>query len=251
VAGVQQVAFFCNSPTLAVDGIKRIQHFADLGHIIANHTAHHPNLNQMTPDDFIKDIAQADQELRGFPGFRKWFRFPYLREGATQKDINSVRKYLDSTGYRNGYVTVNIEDWYANEILLQAIANGKKWDHVNLCQTYTRIITDEAEFYDDMSVKALNRSVKHVALLHETDINALCIVEIVDGLRAQGWKIISPDLAYTDPIAKNEPPSTVPLHMGRVFALAKQVGYKGPYWSKWINELEIDSEFERKKVFYK
>lgn len=249
-AGVGQVAFFCNSPSRSADGLERIQHFADQGHIIGNHTATHPNLNRTDPQAFIREIAQADQELHDFPNFRKWLRYPYLREGANVDDITTVRQYLEQTGYQNAYVTIDTQDWYANELLLQAIAQGKTWDAANLCQTYSRIITEEAAFYDDLSVRALGRSVKHMVLLHETDINALCIVDIVASLKAEGWNIISPDLAYTDPIADREPSPTVPLHMGRVFALAKEAGYQGSYWSKWNEESEIEAEFARRKVFY-
>lgn len=248
-AGIQ-AAFFCNSPSRQPDGPQRIQFFADQGHIIANHTANHPHLKNMTSEEFIRDIAQADQELRGFPNFRKWLRFPFLDEGVEPKEIIAVRDYLARTGYRNGYVTVNIEDWYANQIFLRALAAGKKWDQSKLCKTYVKIITDEVEFYDRLAIKALGRSVKHVALLHETDINALCISNIIQSLHDKKWTFISPDEAYSDPIATQEPPVTVKLNMGRVYALAKAADYKGPYQSKWTKTSAIEAEFKRRKVFY-
>ena len=47
-------------------------------------------------------------------------------------------------------------------------------------------------------------------LLHETDLNALFIVDLVAGLRAAGWTIITMDEAYRDPIAQMEPASPRP-----------------------------------------
>ena len=95
----------------------------------------------------------------------------------------------------------------------------------------------------------IGRSVKHVLLLHETDLNAICIGEVVRGLRKKQWKIISPDEAYTDPIAQIEPVSTTILNQGRVHALAKQLGYGGPFFSKWNEEENIEKEFIRRKIW--
>ena len=103
--------------------------------------------------------------------------------------------------------------------------------------------------FDKMSVKALGRSVKHIILLHETDLNALCMDVLIGELKKQNWFFISPDAAYQDPIALLEPKSTTILNQGRVFALAKEAGYNGPWYSKWNEETEIDKELDQKQVW--
>lgn len=248
-AQVEQVAFFCNSPSREPDGLERLKFFADKGHLIANHSASHPNLNKTPVADYSKSIEQADKELRDLPNFRKWFRYPYLREGKTPEDVRAVRAVLAKNGYKNGYVTVDNGDWYMDDLLNKAVNDGKKVDNTKLCSTYKRIMAEEAEFYDNMSVKALGRSVKHVMLLHETDLNAICIGELVKELRSQRWKIISPEEAYKDPIADKEPSDLVKLNMGRVFALAEEKKYAGPYWSKWVEEKDMSAEFRRAQVW--
>ena len=60
-------------------------------------------------------------------------------------------------------------------------------------------------------------------LLHETDLNALFIVDLVEGLRADGWTIVTMDEAYADPIAQIEP-DTLYLGGGRIAALAAAGG---------------------------
>lgn len=248
-ANVQQVAFFCNSPTRSEDGNERIHWFANAGHLIANHSADHPDLYKIPVDEFIKGIDQADKELVGFANYRKWFRFPFLHEGKNPADVEAVRAHLNKIGYINGYVTVDTEDWYMNEILVKGIDAGKQFHLKRLCRTYRDMMLDSAKFYDNMSMKALGRSVSHVMLLHETDINALCIGEVIKGLRENGWKIVSPDVSYSDPIAKQEPSSSTELNQGRVYALAKDAGYKGSYSPKWRKTERIDKEFLRRKVW--
>lgn len=250
---VGPVAFFCNSPSRTADGVQRLKYFADQGHIIANHSATHPSANKVSVKEFTAEIAKAHAELSDFPNFRKWFRFPYLHEGEAggPEKVTAIRKYLKDSGYMNGYVTVDTQEWYMDDLLGRAIAAGKKFNQEKLCAVYKDIMSEEAQFYDDMSVKALGRSVRHVMLLHETDLNALCMSEVVDGLRANGWKIISPDRAYLDPIAKQEPRADGKMNQGRVFALARESGYKGPMYSKWNEEENIDRAFADAGVWEK
>lgn len=248
-AGIERVAFFCNSPEREPDGRERIKFFAQAGHFIANHTATHPWLKKTALKAYQHDITEAEKDLRNFPNFRKWFRFPFLDEGETPEKVLAIRKFLKQRGYTNGYVTVDNEDWYMDDLLGRAVTAGRTFHKERLCNAYSKMISDEADFYDNMSLKALGRSVRQVVLLHETDLNALCLGRLIVSLKNQGWKIISPELAYQDPIAAHEPSAKVPLNQGRIFALAREKGYKGPYWSPWNEEKDIESEFDKAGVF--
>lgn len=242
-------AFFCNSPGKNPSGKERIKYFSDHGHLIANHSADHPDANEIPVEQFTKNIDQVDLELRSFPTFRKWFRFPFLHEGKEPKDVEAIRAHLKSNGYTNGYVTVDTEDWYVDELLRQKVVAGEKFNESRLCKTYSSMLVDEAKFFDEMSVNVLHRSVKHVILLHETDLNAICLMTIIDSFKKAKWDFISPDEAYSDPVALQEPKSTSKLNNGRIFALAKDAGYAGPYFFKWIEETAIQKELIRQKVW--
>jgi len=242
-------AFFCNSPNRESNGKKRIQYFADHGHLIANHSAEHLDLNKTAVDVFNQGIDRGDSELRSFPNIRKWFRFPFLHEGKTPEDVEGVRDHLKKTGYMNGYVTVDTEDWYIDAILRQKVGVGQGYHEDRLCRAYAGMMADDADFFDNMSVKALGRTVKHVILLHETDLNAICLPELVSELKQRKWSFISPDEAYKDAIATTEPLSSTKLNQGRVFALAKETSYGGPWYSKWNEEDEIEKELILKKVW--
>ena len=91
-SGVQQVAFFANSDKLSEEGVERLKFYSQQGHLIGNHTHSHPELNKIDTQKFIEDILIAHKRLEILPGFVKWFRFPYLREGDTIKKRDSVRQ---------------------------------------------------------------------------------------------------------------------------------------------------------------
>ena len=116
-----------------------------------------------------------------------------------------------------------------------------------LRDAYVDLLSDSIEFYDEVAVKELGRSPRHVLLLHENDLAALYLGDLVKRLRKTGWKIVSPELAFQDPIAKVEP-DTLLLGQGRVIALAAAKGYQGPS-RRWEDEAMLQQEFERRRVW--
>ena len=71
-----------------------------------------------------------------------------------------------------------------------------------------------------MAKEVLGRSPKHVLLLHENDLAALFIKDLIKHIRESGGKIISPAEAYKDPIA-DFIPNVLMNNQGRIAAIAK------------------------------
>ena len=92
---------------------------------------------------------------------------------------------------------------------------------------------------EDIAQKTLGRSPKHILVVHENDLTAIMLDKLVAKIKSNGWKIITVEDAYTDPIAKVEP-DTMQLGQGRVAAIAVADGYKGPIVNRWEDEKEID-----------
>jgi peptidoglycan-N-acetylglucosamine deacetylase len=246
-AKLEQIVFFCNSIRMDADGAARIKAYADAGHLIANHSHSHVDLDRVGVDAFLADVTKADEALRGFKNFRPWFRFPYLHEGKTVEVRDAVRSYLKQRKYLSAYVTIDTYDWHMDRLLQDALASGKKFSHERLRDAYVDLLTDSIEFYDEVAVMQLGRSPSHVLLLHENDLAAMYLGDLVARLRATGWEIVSPDVAFRDPIASVEP-DTLMLGQGRVIAMAVAKGYQGPS-RRWEDEQKLQQEFERRRVW--
>lgn len=246
-AKVEQIAFFCNSGRMDAGGAARIKAYADAGHLIANHSHMHADLDRVGVQAFVAEIDAADQVLRAQATFRPWFRFPYLHEGKTPEVRDALRGELKKRGYLSAYVTVDTLDWHMDRMFQDATAAGKKISFDRLGDAYVDLLTDSIEFYDAVAVKELGRSPRHVLLLHENDLAALYLDDLVKRLRKTGWKIISPELAFQDPIASVEP-DTLLLGQGRVIALATAKGYQGPN-RRWEDESMLQQEFQRRRVW--
>jgi peptidoglycan/xylan/chitin deacetylase (PgdA/CDA1 family) len=205
------------------DGTQRLKNYVAAGHHLANHSHTHPWLRRTESADYIADIDQATSILSGMDGWQPFFRYPYLDEGRPQARRDDVRRALNERGLTNGYVTIDNYDWYMAALVAEARRSGHDIDLDVLRETYVDVLLSAVEFYDGIAVEALGRSPRHVILLHENDIAALFIDDLVRALRAEGWKIIPAVEAYQDPIAE-QTPDTMFLGQGRVAALARETG---------------------------
>lgn len=235
-ANVAQAAFFVNPGNLAKpdghDGEARIAAYVAAGHVIANHSFSHPNLSATTTDSYLANIDRASSWLLARQGFRPWFRFPFLYEGRGDKTKrDAVRTGLRDRGLANGYVTVDASDWNIEQNVIAAVRASKPVDRNALRKVYVESHVAAAQFTDTLAVQSIGRSPAHVMLLHETDIAALYITDLVTGLRKAGWTIVTADEAYADPIAKLAETVDVPSAQGTLTeALAWEKGLPAPRW---------------------
>lgn len=96
--------------------------------------------------------------------------------------------------------------------------------------------------------EVLGRSPKHILLLHENDLAALFIGDLISKIREEGWKIISPVEAYQDQIATMIP-DTLQNNQGRVGAIAAARSYKKPLSHPSENQEYIDRLYAENQVF--
>lgn len=227
-ARIRQAAFFVTPGNLdAPDGKggeARIAAYVRAGHVIANHSYSHLWLSKTPTVDYIADIDRAAVWLKGRPGLRPWYRYPFLDEG--RRDLAKraeVRAALAERGFSNGYVTIDNYDWHLDGLTTRAKAAGRPIDMAALRDLYVETLVGAANFYDDIARSALGRQPVQVILLHETDLNAMFVDDLAAGLRRDGWEIVTIDEAYRDPIAAREPDGWF-TNGGRLAALAQETG---------------------------
>ena len=218
--------------------------YNDAGHFIANHTHDHANFNKRSLEEFKRSFQRADQLLSSFSHFKKWFRFPYLREGNSEAKRNGMREVLKNNNYINAYITMNNYDWYIESLFQKALKNGKKIDFNKLKFFYISTMMESINYYDNLAKKHLGRSPKHVLLLHEMDITALFISDLINELRQNNWKIISPTEAYSDPIFNYQSKNVFPHNPGRIGEIAKDNGQTKNLWHKTLDEKYLENKFE-------
>ena len=226
-AGVEQAGFFVTPGNLerpgGEGGEARIRAYVAAGHVIANHSWLHSSLNRTSAEDYLADLDRAQAWLADRPGARPWFRYPYLHEGPDFETRDAVRSGLAERDLLNAYITVDSRDWFVDNLAIEAAREGRAMDMAALRDIYVGTVVSAANFQDATLRRALGRTPAHVLLLHETDLAAMYIADLVGALRADGWDIVSIDEAYADPIAASEP-DTLFLGAGRAVALGHVAG---------------------------
>jgi peptidoglycan-N-acetylglucosamine deacetylase len=246
-AGVEQAAFFTNPGRIGPVNAATLQAYARAGHVLANHTAHHLVLSEVSADQFLADIDAAEKWLKPEPGYRPWFRFPQLDEGKRNvAKRDAVRIGLKARGLRDGYVTADGWDWYLESLTLKAVQSGKKMDADGLRNLYVENHVLSADFADDLAKRILGRSPQHVLLLHETDLAAMYVEDLVKALRADGWTIVTADAAYSDPIGKLPPPEIADTNGTLIQMLAWEHHTTGARWFERNNRDVMDQLFSER-----
>lgn len=254
-ASVRQAAFFLNPCHIGrgdgVGGEARIAAYVAAGHVIANHSCTHPALHSTDTAAYLADIDKADQWLRGRKGFRPWFRYPYLDEGQDDKvKRDAVRAGLARRGLSDGYVTAESSDWNIESLTAQAMKAGKPIDLAALRDLYVESHVQAADYADQLMQKTIGRQPAQVMLLHETDIAALFIADLVQALRDDGWEIVSADAAYADPVAKLAATYDTKSANGTLTEmLAWQKGLPAPRWYA-RNDLRIANPLFATRVLH-
>ena len=241
---VPPVVFYATPRGSHEGRLSRLRRYGEAGHFVANHTNDHFDLDAVSSEEFIQSISSADKLLAPIPNFRKWFRFPFLNEGQKGSENGRlVKNYLRRHDYRPGYVTVEVFDWHIDNRIRETIASGVAVDETRWKRFHISMVLEAVEFYDDLALRLLGRSPVHVVLLHENDINALSLPDLIDELRRAGHTLVSADKAFSDPIADAKW-DTHPFSQRRLKAIAEESQYARRVHSRWIDTAYIDQRLE-------
>ena len=202
-----------------------IREWGKEGHQIGNHTATHPDFDEISLAAFEQEMLACDAAIRDMPGFTRRFRFPYLKEGNTREKRDGFRSFLEANHYEAGPVSVDASDWYYSQRLSARIKRTPP-DTLPYRDAYLRHLYERAQYYDGLSRSVLGRSVAHVLLLHHNLINALFLRDVIQMFRDKGWTIIDAQVAFRDPVYAMRP-DILPAGESILWALAKQKGIPG------------------------
>lgn len=193
--------FGANTP----QGLPLLQAWSKAGHAIGNHTVTHPDLERIPLAEYQRQVMECDRLISTQPGYQKWLRFTYLREGNTPEKIDGMRTFLRDHGYRNARVSLDTSDWRLNEKLEQVLKKDPNADISAIRTAYLTHVRQRALAYRELSQQLQGRDISQVLLLHHNLLNALWLDDVLAQFKEMGWKIITPAEAFADPVYMLEP----------------------------------------------
>ncbi len=176
------------------------------GHRLGNETWSGQDYNELTPEQFIRDIQKGadalEPMLAGFGQKKRYFRFPFLHYGDTQVRRKAVTPFLKDRHFVIAPATVLPEDYLYNLNLLKL---GKTPDSARfnqLLNDYINHVLDELERVERLGKNLIDRPVKQILLLRANQLNAAFLDELLKALTDAGYKFVTLDDALRDEVYK-------------------------------------------------
>jgi peptidoglycan/xylan/chitin deacetylase (PgdA/CDA1 family) len=231
---LKAVLFVCGKRVDSDAGQSLISAWDRAGHGIGNHSYSHLYFNMSTntdPDGFKKvtlsefeaDALKNEPLIRSYSHFAHLYRYPFFKEGDTVEKREGMRLFLRQHGYRVGRATIDASDWAISSRLETRAKANPEADFTAYGDFFLQHIWERAQFYDSLAKRVLNRPVRHTVLLHHSALNALFLDRLIGMFAARGWKPISAERAYADPVYDLQP-RTLPAGESLIWALAKETG---------------------------
>lgn len=242
---IKAAAFVVGRNVEAQDGKDIIAAWDKAGHLIGNHTYSHRDFNAPEADvkTYSEDILRAEALLKDYPRFRKYLRFPMLKEGDTAEKRDGMRSFMTQNGYRNGHVSIDNSDWAIDQRLTARLKKDPKADLKPYRDFYLEHIWARAEYYDSLANRVAGRPVKHTILMHFNLLNGLFLNDMIGMLKGKGWEPIDAEEAYTDSVFLAQP-KVVPAGESIIWSIAKEKGTI----AKTLRYPAEDSTYENKRM---
>lgn len=164
-----------------------LETFRNQGFTLGNHTYTHKSLNNMSADKYIADIDHADTVLAPVLTEPKYFRYPYLAEGTGQKK-QKVYDYLAAHQYTIAPVTIDSKDYEFNARFYRIPYRKRAENLPAFKKRYLAYIWKQTLRAEK---NAKGKNVKQILLIHANLLNSLCLEDIIELYRKNGYKFIS------------------------------------------------------------
>lgn len=255
---------FVNEQKLEVNGhvdparLAMLDDWLAAGFDLGNHTYAHQSLHDIGVPAFQQSILDGERQLRPLMAARgrtpRWFRPPYLRNGATPSDKQAMDEFLASHGYRVAPVTVDNGEWVWAFAYRRVLNGETKVDDRDAALEQLRLgyvpyMLNKLDYYEAQSTALLGYKLPQVWLMHANELNADVFSELIAAARRRGYRMIALDEAMEDP-AYQRPDGYVGkwgpswLHRWAMAEKKPKDFYKGePVVPQWVLEMaQVESE---------
>jgi peptidoglycan/xylan/chitin deacetylase (PgdA/CDA1 family) len=169
----------------------------DAGADLGNHSFSHPDINNVSLEQYEADVIKGEPPLRAAlePRGRKleFYRHPYLHVGATTEIKKGLQDFLDARGYRVAPVTLDNADY------LYAALYERPEYRERVRAEYVPYMESVVEFFEKRSVEVVGREFPQTLLIHASQMNADLMPELLAMFRRRGYRFITLGEALRDP----------------------------------------------------
>lgn len=214
----------------------------DAGGELGNHTWSHPDLNNVSLQRYVQEIPTLEEELhRTIPSLTiKYFRAPYLHDGATPEIKEQLQGFLTQHGYTEAPVTLDNNDWVFAAAYNRALQKKNRALADRIEKAYVPYMESIVAFFENRSREVFGRECAQVLLIHASKLNASMVPQLLHIFTSRGYSFVALDEAMRDNCYKTPDAYVGPKGLSwiHLWALAKgkQIQME-PAEPEWVDRL--------------
>jgi len=199
---------FVNEGKLQVTGerdarIAVLERWLNAGLSLGNHTFSHSSLRDIPLPAYEDDVIHGEVITRqllvrrgGSPTL--YFRHPYTATGPTAEIKEAFESFLHARGYVIAPFTVENSDYIFNRILIEALKRSDTGEAARTRAAYLDHTDAVITFCEGLARETFGREIPQILLIHDNELNAGVLGDLLDRLAARGYSFVSLDDALLD-----------------------------------------------------
>jgi peptidoglycan/xylan/chitin deacetylase (PgdA/CDA1 family) len=179
------------------------------GFELGNHSFGHRDLPRTPVAEYVADIEKGRAGLLAYlephGGKVRFFRFPYLREGETAEQFDTVRQALAASSQRVLPVTIDTQDWSYEEAYVTAVRRADRTGAHQAAADCLAALQAEVRHHEEHGDELFGRTTPQIILLHANAVGTAVWDDLFTWLEKTGHRFASADDVLRDPVFAEEP----------------------------------------------
>ncbi|MFL6734499.1 MAG: polysaccharide deacetylase family protein [Sphingomicrobium sp.] len=170
-----------------------VQAWQQAGMQLGNHTWSHLNLNDLSVEDYKKEIVRNEPLLAKVADGEDWhwFRYPFLAEGDDPAKRTAIRQFLKERGYKIAGVTMSFSDWQFTAAYARCKDSGNAAAIGEMEALYLQAVRDNLEYSRGLTTKVYGEQIPLVLLMHVGAMSAHMMPKVIEIYRSAGYRFVS------------------------------------------------------------
>ena len=183
--------------------IKALAMWPDAGFELGNHGFSHLSLNEAGLKAWEDDVIHGENVISLLLAEHKmkprYFRHPFLATGRDLETRRQAEAFLTGRGYRIAPVTIDPWDWMFSPVYADAKRRGDVAVEQEVVKSYLAYADAVFAYDEQLSREILGYEPRQILLLHDSQLNADHLKDLVAVIRKRGYKFITLADALSDP----------------------------------------------------
>ena len=174
----------------------------EAGQELGNHTFSHLSLRDTPVPAFEEDLVRGETVTRWLAGRHggklRYFRHPFLHTGPSLEARQDFERFLAARGYTVAPVTIENSDYIFSRVYNEMKTKGDAAGMRRTADAYLGFTAAQLDFWEGVAQAVVGRPMRHVLLLHDNEINAGHLGDLLALLRRRRYRFVPLEEALRD-----------------------------------------------------